>query len=106
MAEGSRHVSLGKAGLHLMDDMHFQIQEFSVDGVLRWRVKMILQSIKLGFRNVLVEQRDSAGLQVALLLSLVRLLGVELVEESITLLVELQGLLGVNLLVVEVESDI
>jgi len=55
---------------------------------------------------VLVEQRDSAGLQVALLLSLVRLLGVELVEESITLLVELQGLLGVNLLVVEVESDI
>ena len=99
-------VSLGEAALKSVDNMHLQIQKFSVNGVFGWRVEMILQTVEFGLWNVLVEERDGLGLHEALFGGLVSVLGVKLVEEGVSLLVELGGGLRVDVLVVEVEDVI
>lgn len=92
-------VSLGKAALKSVDNVHFQIQKFSVNRVFGRRVEMILQSVEGGLWNVLVEERDGLGLKEALFGGLTA----ELVEEGVSLLVELEGGFRVDVLVVEVE---
>jgi len=82
--------SFGEGALKTMNDMHLQIQQFSVNRVLRWRMEVILHSVKLCLGNVLIKQRNGLGLKETLFGGLISMLGVELVEEGITLLIELQ----------------
>lgn len=69
-------------------------------------MEMILHAVKFCLADVLIEQRYGLCLQEALLLLLIRLIGVQLEKEGVSLLVEFQRFLGVNLLVVEFESVI
>jgi len=95
--------SFGEGALKTMNDMHLQIQQFSVNRVLRWRMEVILHSVKLCLGNVLIKQRNGLGLKETLFGGLVSVLGVELVEEGITLFIELQRLFCINHLIIIVE---
>ena len=105
-AEDTGH-ELGVLVLRLLvekvDDVHFQVEELAVDGVLTWGVEMELDTMERGGWDVLVEERDGLRLQaVGVLLSGLALGDVD--EEGVTGLVELELLLVLsNLVVVELE---
>lgn len=44
-----------------MHDMHLQIHELTVDGMLGWRVEMELLGKEVGLWNVLVEETNRRG---------------------------------------------
>jgi len=50
--------SAGKFWLKLMDNVHFQIHELSIDAVLRWTVEVSLQTVEGSLLDVLVEEVD------------------------------------------------
>ena len=67
-------------------------------------MEMILHTVKLGFLDMLIEQIDGVRLKETLFLSFILGLSVQLIEESVTLLVEFQGLLSIDGLILEFES--
>lgn len=44
--------------LDSVNNMHFKIHELSIDGVLRWSVEVILESVEVAAFNVLLEQAN------------------------------------------------
>ena len=92
--------------LHTVNDVHFQIHKLTVDCVLRWRGEMVLHTVEFAFFDMRIEKCDGVGLQVACFLLFFGCASVESVVESITLFVELESLLRIDLLVVEFESGI
>jgi len=95
------------AGTHFvineMDDVHFKIHQFSIDGVLRGRVEMELSSVELSTRDVLVEQTDGRSVHPVessmVIIWFLRLLQWERVR--LNGLIELVRCLWINVLVVE-----
>jgi len=73
----------------------------SINGMLRWGMEMVLHTIKAGFVNMVVEQRNGLGLKPTLLVSLGKIIVVHLEVESIGFLVELHRFLSIDFLVVE-----
>lgn len=66
-------------------------------------MEVILHSIKLGLLNMIIEKRNSLGLEVALLLSLLGIFGVQGVIKNITFFVEFQRFFWVDFFIVEFE---
>jgi len=75
----------------------------SVNGMLRWGMEMVLHTVKAGFVNMVVEQRNGLGFKPTLLVSLGKIIVVHLEVESIGFLVELHRFLSINFFVVESE---
>ena len=92
--------------LHTVNNMHFQIHKLTVDCVLRWRMEMILHTVEFAFFDMRIEKSDGVSLKVTLFLLIFGSASVKRVVESITLFVELNGLLRIDLLVVEFESSV
>lgn len=86
-----------------MDDVHFEIEELSVDGVLTWGMEVELGTVEGCNWNMWVKQRDGLSFDAVEVLTL-RLTFGNVEEEGVANLVELQLLLLlIDLLVVEVE---
>jgi len=73
---GCIRVSFGKVSsavlfLKLVHDMHLEIEELAIKGVLRWRMEMELHSVEVGALDMRVEQGDRAGMHVVVLYKLV-----------------------------------
>ena len=86
-----------------MDDVHFEIEELAVDGVLTGGVEMELGAVKGGDGDVLVEERDRLGLEAVEVLALGLSLG-DVEEEGVADFVELHLLRFLaDLVVVEAE---
>jgi len=86
-----------------MDDVHFEIEELAVDGVLTGGVEMELGTVEGGDGDVLVEERDRLGLEAVEILALGLSLG-DIEEEGVTDFVELHLFrFLVDLIVVEAE---
>ena len=60
-------IGVGELGVHLMHHMHFKVHELAIDGVLRWRVEMRLQTVQIGLLDMMVEEIDGLRLHHILL---------------------------------------
>ena len=69
-------------------------------------MEVILHTKKLGFIDMGIEQRNGAGLKIAILLSIVFLVCVQSIVESIALLVKFHCLMRDDFLVFEIECCI
>ena len=88
-----------------MNNVHFKVHQFPVNGVFSWRMEMKLLCIEVSFWNVLVEKTDGGSFHVIECLKIISwLLGIHQREnEWLTALVELVRVLRINCLVVEFE---
>lgn len=44
-----------------MDNMHLKVHELSIDGMLRWRVEVILQTMQIAAVDFWLEQANGGG---------------------------------------------
>jgi hypothetical protein len=57
----------GELWLKLMDDVHLQVHELTVDAVFRWGMEMGLEAVESCLLNVLVEEADGGSLHYIVL---------------------------------------
>lgn len=88
-----------------MDDMHFQVHQFSINRVLTWRMEMELMCEEVSPWDVLVEQVDGRSVHVVerslLVVGSLNLFQREVI--GFHLLIELVGGTGIYGLIVEFE---
>ena len=88
-----------------MNNVHFKVHQFSVNGVFSWRMEMKLLRIEVSLWNVLVEETDGSSFHVVECLEIVGwFLGIlQWEEEGLAALIELVRVLWINGLVVKFE---
>lgn len=87
-----------------MDNVHFEVHELTIDGMLTWGMEVELDSLESGIWDMWVEKRDCLSSQEVWILSLSSSLG-DVHKERISSLVEFYlFLFVVNFLVIEFES--
>lgn len=67
----SWEVSGGVFLLELVHDMHLEVEELTVEGVLGWGMEMELHTVEVGALDMWVEERDGAGVHEVVLDKLV-----------------------------------
>ena len=50
-----------------VDNVHLEIEKFTIDGVLRWCMEVVLQTLQLAVRAVLIEQTNGLSFQVVVI---------------------------------------
>lgn len=91
-----------------MNDVHLKVHNFTVDGMLGWRMEMELLGEQIGLFNVVIKKTDGVGGQeVVLSQVVVGLLGLlEWEEEGLIGLVELVGSLWIENLIVKIKFPV
>ena len=91
-----------------MNDVHLKVHNFTVDGMLGWRMEMELLGEQIGLFNMVIKKTDGVGGQeVVLSQVVVRLLGLlEWEEEGLIGLVELVGSLWIENLIVKIKFPV
>jgi len=54
-----------------MNDMHLEVHNFTVDGMLSWRMEMELLGEQIGLFNVVIKKTDGVGGQEVVLSEIV-----------------------------------
>lgn len=85
-----------------MNNMHFEVEKLTVNGVLRRRMEMVLEALQLGARAVLVEQPNGIGEEIIVIWCLV--FHHKLVLAAF--LVVFQLFFGINFGVLELEGGV
>ena len=91
-----------------MNDVHLKVHNFTVDGMLGWRMEMELLGEQIGLFNMVIKKTDGVGGQeVVLSQVVVCLLGLlEWEEEGLIGLVELVGSLWIENLIVKIKFPV
>lgn len=91
-----------------MNDVHLKVHNFTVDGMLGWRMEMELLGEQIGLFNMVIKKTDGVGGQeVVLSQVVVGLLGLlEWEEEGLIGLVELVGSLWIENLIVKIKFPV
>lgn len=91
-----------------MNDVHLKVHNFTVDGMLGWRMEMELLGEQIGLFNMVIKKTDGVGGQeVVLSQVVVGLLGLlEWEEKGLIGLVELVGSLWIENLIVKIKFPV